>query len=98
MRVNTARDATRNTAAYPADSHTPRVIASHATGVRNRSANASHSWVGRYGCRACSDVRPSRIWLMIAIATVATAAPTPESVSVEKNTPIADRPATPITT
>src|SRR5205823_8058291 len=67
------------------------------TGSRNRSTKASQRWLNRKGWIERRLARLSRTWLTMPRATVATAAPGPESVITEMNKPMAANPDTPAT-
>src|SRR6516225_5988210 len=71
----------------------PRSMFRQMIGSRKKSAQASQYRVGRYGLTDDAELRATRTPLVISAASAPSAAPSEESVSVERNSAIAATPS-----
>src|SRR5215469_2355108 len=71
----------------------PRSMLRHRIGSRKKSAQASQYRVGRYGLTAAAELRATRTPLVMRAASAPSAAPSEESVTVDRNSAIAATPS-----
>src|SRR5690349_20210700 len=71
----------------------PRSMSRHSTGSRKKSIQASQYRVGRYGRIAAAASRVTSTWLVTRTASAPMAAPSADSVNVDRNSAMAATPS-----